>query len=257
MIMSNPLLAIPPDEHCEEYSFDRLGVRVPALLVSPWVDPRVEHHLFDHTSVLRYLSDKWGLGPLGRRTASATSIAVALTSESARNDAPLRIELLPEQLRPPNPAEEERVFGYASAHQTALHILAAYLKAEAAEQIPRVWSLAARCIECSKAAVERALEYTYGEPSGTRASIAEPDKLTRNRDANARDNVARFIMRKKRYAAMGFQRRLADRTLSSEQRQASLRTLALITGRKFHREDLADQAAPAQDWLQEHLGPLR
>jgi phospholipase C len=252
-----PPLTIPPDDHNEEYTFDRLGVRVPALLVSPWVDPCVEQSVFDHTSVLRYLSDKWGLEPLGRRSASATSIGVGLTRRTARDDAPVWIELLPGQLRPPDPADEERVFGYSSTHQTALHLFAAYLKAEAAEQIPRVWSLAARCIECTKTMVERALEYTYDEPSGTRASIAEPDKLTRNTDATARDNVARFIMRKKRYAAMGLQQRLADPTLSPEQRHASLHTLALITGRKFHLEGLADQTASAQDWLQKHLGPLR
>jgi len=32
--------------------FDRLGVRVPALLISPWVGARVEKMQFDHTSLL-------------------------------------------------------------------------------------------------------------------------------------------------------------------------------------------------------------
>jgi phospholipase C len=113
-----PPAAILPDDHHDEYSFDQLGVRVPALLVSPWVDARVEHTVFDHTSVLRYLSDKWGLGPLGRRTAGANSVAVALTRHSIREDVAFPIELSSEQLRPPDPADEERVFGYASAHQT-------------------------------------------------------------------------------------------------------------------------------------------
>jgi phospholipase C len=35
-----PPSAIRPDEHTDEYTFDRLGVRVPALLISPWVDRR-------------------------------------------------------------------------------------------------------------------------------------------------------------------------------------------------------------------------
>src|SRR5579862_4507594 len=32
-----PPPAEPPDAHQEEYTFDQLGVRVPALLISPWV----------------------------------------------------------------------------------------------------------------------------------------------------------------------------------------------------------------------------
>ena len=32
-----PPKATPPDDLAHEYSFDRYGVRIPALLVSPWV----------------------------------------------------------------------------------------------------------------------------------------------------------------------------------------------------------------------------
>lgn len=73
-----PPPAVPPDEHVKHYSFDQFGVRVPAILVSPWLSPRVDHTVFDHTSLLRYLSDKWSLGPLGERTAHANSIKYAL-----------------------------------------------------------------------------------------------------------------------------------------------------------------------------------
>ncbi|HUJ74863.1 MAG TPA: alkaline phosphatase family protein [bacterium] len=69
-----PPPAPPPDgKHPER--FGRLGVRVPAILVSPWVERGVTHTVFDHTSLLKYLSDKWGLGPLGARTAAANSLA--------------------------------------------------------------------------------------------------------------------------------------------------------------------------------------
>jgi phospholipase C len=80
---------IPPDQYTDEFNFKQLGLRVPAILVSPWLDPQVIHTVFDHTSLLKYLTDKWGLGPLGDRTAQATSFAGALSQRSQpRTDTP-------------------------------------------------------------------------------------------------------------------------------------------------------------------------
>ena len=77
----SPPGAIRPDDNQQEYTFDRLGVRVPAMLISPWVKAAVEHTQFDHTSVLKYLIEKWNLGPLGERTARANSIGIAIQKE--------------------------------------------------------------------------------------------------------------------------------------------------------------------------------
>jgi phospholipase C len=89
-----PPAAVPPDGHQEEYTFDRLGVRVPALLVSPWVDPCVVHTVFDHTSLLRYLSDKWGLDPLTERVTQATSFGGVIRSTGTpRDNTPATIAL--------------------------------------------------------------------------------------------------------------------------------------------------------------------
>lgn len=52
-----PPSTIPPDHHLEEWSFDKLGVRIPAILVSPWIQNNVISDEFDHTSLLKYLSD--------------------------------------------------------------------------------------------------------------------------------------------------------------------------------------------------------
>ena len=88
-----PPAATPPDDgHDGQFRFDRLGVRVPAVLISPWLARSVCHSTFDHTSVLRYLCDKWQLRPLGRRAASANSIAEALSFlPQQRSDAPLQL----------------------------------------------------------------------------------------------------------------------------------------------------------------------
>lgn len=55
-----PPAAIRPDTHDKAWTFDRLGVGVPPLLISPWVGARPEKTQFDHTRLLRYLVNKWG-----------------------------------------------------------------------------------------------------------------------------------------------------------------------------------------------------
>jgi phospholipase C len=83
-----PPATIAPDNNTKTFAFDRLGVRIPAVLISPWLDPGVLSTEFDHTSLLRYVSDKWNLGPLGNRTAKANSFASAFVRSSARTDCP-------------------------------------------------------------------------------------------------------------------------------------------------------------------------
>jgi phospholipase C len=119
-----PLGAVPPDDHHEEWTFDRLGVRVPAILVSPWVDAGVEKTGFDHTSLLKYLQEKWNLGPLGRRTEAANSIRVALRQEKPRDNTVPFIRVPYTNLVPERPDLER---DDSSNHHEALHAFAWYL----------------------------------------------------------------------------------------------------------------------------------
>ena len=90
----SPPAAIPPDHHTEEFTFDRLGVRVPAVLVSPYVKAGVVQTQFDHTSLLKYLIDKWNLGPLGNRAAQAMTFAPALNlNQPPREDTPQMLSI--------------------------------------------------------------------------------------------------------------------------------------------------------------------
>jgi phospholipase C len=89
-----PPSTVAPDASLDEYTFDRLGVRVPVVLVSPWLARQVVHAPCDHTSLLRSLTEKWGLGPLGARTAQATDVLAALErAPAARTDTPKKIGL--------------------------------------------------------------------------------------------------------------------------------------------------------------------
>jgi phospholipase C len=83
-----PPSAVPPDAFTDEYSFNRLGVRVPALLVSPWVDKARADTPFDHSSLLKFVIDKWGLAPLTERVSQANSIGALIRTTGPRQDTP-------------------------------------------------------------------------------------------------------------------------------------------------------------------------
>ena len=59
---------------CEPLQYDRYGIRVPAVIVSPYARPDcVISEVYDHTSVLKLIEEKWNLPALTRRDAAATS----------------------------------------------------------------------------------------------------------------------------------------------------------------------------------------
>jgi phospholipase C len=129
-----PPAAVPPDAHADEYAFDRLGVRVPVLLVSPWLDPQVCSELFDHTSLLRLLQNLWGLGPLGARTAAATDPLSVLPLRGApRSDAPAVLPgaAVSKALRKKAaPSKAKAVAPPLTDHQTAILELSEWLHAQ-------------------------------------------------------------------------------------------------------------------------------
>ena len=92
-----PGKATPPNDGADGrlnrngFDFSVYGVRVPALVISPWVDRgRVEHTLFDHSSIPATLERLFGLQPLTDRDKAANDILPMITS-TCRTDCPLRI----------------------------------------------------------------------------------------------------------------------------------------------------------------------
>ncbi len=242
-----PPPAVPPDDNQQEYTFDQYGLRVPAILVSPWVKREVNSTVFDHTSVLKYLIDKWNLGPLGRRAAEANSIGMAIQTVMQAN-TPIRISLTAQQLVPPDPQAEERAESTQSAHHIALGFLTHYLEIPVVENLPLFYTACARFLEDAKCFIQRALSWFYKESPPVTVEVP-PDKLARDKQP-LREQFAKFLGHQKRRALPALARMLRDPKASSDRRNNALQTLAIITGRKFHREQ--NGVANADQWLKKH-----
>jgi phospholipase C len=107
-----PPATVAPDGNTKQFAFDQLGIRVPALLISPWVDPGVFPTILDHTSLLKYVTDKWQLGQLGNRVPQANSFARAINRTSPRPDCIRSVQV---------PAAQPNKMDVAlNAHQLAL-----------------------------------------------------------------------------------------------------------------------------------------
>ncbi len=127
-----PPAATPPDSYTQDFSFDRYGPRVPAVLISPWIDRgQVLNDIFDHTSLLRYLTDKWDLGPLGNRTATANSFARYLQIRTeARTDTPASMPMPVLLTNPDTPAlntNQQALVGFTRFLETQIADLASEL----------------------------------------------------------------------------------------------------------------------------------
>jgi len=100
-----PPPTVAPDDHTEHFAFDILGFRVPAVIVSPLLDPGVVHTVFDHTSLLRMASNRWpGVQPLGRRARQANdplqSVSWRATPRTDLPAAPVAPDIQPARLLP-------------------------------------------------------------------------------------------------------------------------------------------------------------
>jgi phospholipase C len=76
-----------------DFDFTRLGVRVPAVLISPWIKRGVvDSTRYQHTSVFAMLRDVFGIGALTKRDAQAKSFSSVLSLKTPRTDAPATLK---------------------------------------------------------------------------------------------------------------------------------------------------------------------
>jgi len=92
-------MAAPADVPSQRgFDFTQFGVRVPSLVISPWIPKNlIDHTIYDHTSVLATLR-QWtlaqGLPDLGYFTGRdkvANDLSHLFSLQSARQDAPLKL----------------------------------------------------------------------------------------------------------------------------------------------------------------------
>lgn len=92
-----------PDDHGRTlagpppvFDFDRLGLRVPALIASPWVGNRLCSDLLQHTSILKTVRERFGIDrSLSAREAAAASFADLFDQAAPRADCPDSLPRVP------------------------------------------------------------------------------------------------------------------------------------------------------------------
>ena len=168
-----PPPTIAPDDLTSEFAFNTLGVRVPAILISPWIDSGVIHTVFDHTSLLKYLIDKWALGPLGLRAAQAKTFLANLNRTTPRADAPPPFE---DRMLGPNELPNKKV----NENQKALVSFSQVLEKHMSdvEDIAAVGSRSLKLLEgpqaqfaVAKDRFDRYLEYAKAGKLGNPATV--------------------------------------------------------------------------------------
>ena len=98
-----PSAAVPPQPPVpgQTFGFDRYGVRVPAVIVSPYVAPgtifgKSSAVPFDHTAIIATVRKRFGIsGALTARDAQAPDLDSVLTLPRPTNLGPLRLKALP------------------------------------------------------------------------------------------------------------------------------------------------------------------
>lgn len=133
-----------------DFAFDRLGVRVPAILISPWaLKGRVDHTRYDHTSLLATVRNLFKLsGPLTKRDEAANDFTKSnCWTADPRTDTPEQLEVM----SPAEAAAAERptspdlsgfkkslvlAHAYRSAAQATPNANPADLHAAVAEMLP-------------------------------------------------------------------------------------------------------------------------
>jgi phospholipase C len=74
------------------FNFKQLGVRVPTIVVSPYVAKgAIDHRIYDHSSIPATIEDRFGLTSMTQRDKQAARVTSLLTLKEPRSDAPMTL----------------------------------------------------------------------------------------------------------------------------------------------------------------------
>lgn len=91
------------------FTWAQYGVRVPAIIVSPWLGNQVDHTVYDHSSVLKTLEYLFGLQPLTQRDENAAPISGVVPKVGTRKkDGPAKLNRPEPQPAKPRLTPQER-----------------------------------------------------------------------------------------------------------------------------------------------------
>jgi len=95
-----PPAAVPPgdlinDDYVQKhFQFDQLGVRVPAIVISPYIKRNIiDHTCYDHTSMLATLERLMGMKNLTNRDKAANDFLHLISLDSPRTDTPTTLPI--------------------------------------------------------------------------------------------------------------------------------------------------------------------
>ncbi len=110
-----------PENDLYHFDFQQLGVRIPAVIVSPLIPKgTIDHTPYDHTSVLATAENIFGLRPLTDRDKHANTFKPLFSLVSPRTDAPT---ILPEAANSGIQCEDDMEVG-ASSTKLDVHAVA-------------------------------------------------------------------------------------------------------------------------------------
>jgi phospholipase C len=134
----NPPAAVAPSdgtqnhdraENPQNFAFDRLGVRVPAVAISPWIaqgglgSQAFPGKVFDHTSIIKTVMNLFGVdASLGKREQAANSIESICSLSAMRTDG----DAIATMLQQPAPAANAAAVSAATVSEMPDHATNAF-----------------------------------------------------------------------------------------------------------------------------------
>jgi phospholipase C len=123
-----PTAATPPDQYQSQFPFNRYGVRVPAILISPYIQKgAIVSETFDHTSIPATLKELFKLDSfLTKRDAVARTFSAVPDLASPRTDTPEEVStsvhsrIIEESQREPSVEEISTAGGMGTASSAPL-----------------------------------------------------------------------------------------------------------------------------------------